>query len=237
MATDMPKALLFDVQGTAAEFHATVSGVLRAVDAGRNIRQDWEGIVDRWRAAYFASVEHASIRGGEWVSVHSMYRDALDVLLDEWGVTGWSDADRERATSAWRRLEPWPDTTAGLDRLRGRFTIATLSNADVAAVVEMSKSGGMRWDAVFTAEMGGVFKPDPRIYRMAARYLGFAQQDIMMVACHKYDLRAAGELGFRTAFVARPVEFGPHGVVDTTYESDFDVNAADFLDLADQLGC
>jgi 2-haloacid dehalogenase len=56
----------------------------------------------------------------------------------------------------------------GLSRLKKRFTLATLSNADVAAVVNISKRAGVPWDAVFTAEMAGVFKPDPAIYHMAA---------------------------------------------------------------------
>ena len=59
----------------------------------------------------------------------------------------------------------------------------------------------------------------------------------MMVACHKYDVRAAAQLGFHTAFVARPLEFGVGGDVDVDYSDEFDINASDFLDLADQLGC
>ncbi|CNK04744.1 haloacid dehalogenase-like hydrolase [Mycobacterium tuberculosis] len=85
--------------------------------------------------------------------------------------------------------------------------------------------------------MAGVFKPDPAIYRMAATYLGLDGTDIMMVAAHKYDLRAAARLGFHTAFVARPLEFGAGGDVDVHYSDEFDINAADFLDLAQQLGC
>lgn len=226
------------MQGTATDFYSTVSRELASVDAGRNRGQDWEAFVEVWRSGYFEAGEQApDASAGEWVTVHSLYRKVLDGLLDIRGVAGWMDADSERATAAWRRLEPWPDTVPGLDRLRGRFTVATLSNADVSAIVEMSKAGGIRWDAVFTAEMAGVFKPDPRIYRMAAQYLGLPPERIMMVACHKYDLRAAAALGFRTAFVARPLELGARGDVDVAYEPVFDVNAADFLDLATQLGC
>jgi 2-haloacid dehalogenase len=124
-----------------------------------------------------------------------------------------------------------------LTRLKGAFTLATLSNADVSAVVHISKRAGLPWDAVFAAEMAGVFKPDPKIYRMAATYLGLEPAEIMMVASHKYDIRAAGALGFQTAFVARPLEFGAGVDVDVAYSDEFAVNAADFLDLADQLGC
>jgi 2-haloacid dehalogenase len=169
--------------------------------------------------------------------VHSVYRDALDAVLDERGLAGFSVAEREELTLAWQRLRPWPDVVAGLTRLKDRYTLATLSNADVCAVVNISKRAELPWDAVFAAEMAGVFKPDPAIYRMAATYLGLDAGEIMMVASHKYDIRAAGALGFRTAFVARPLEFGVDGEVDVAYSDEFDVNAADFLDLAQQLGC
>lgn len=175
--------------------------------------------------------------GGTWVSVSWVYRQALDGVLDECGITDISADERDEITLAWQRLRPWPDTVPGLKRLKNVFTLATLSNADVATVINMSKRAGLPWDAIFAAQMVGAFKPDPAVYRMAATYLGLDPAEIMMVACHKYDIRAADSLGFRTAFVARPLEFGPGGGADVTYEDEFDVNAADFLDLAEQLGC
>ncbi|TQN32155.1 2-haloalkanoic acid dehalogenase type II [Haloactinospora alba] len=205
------KALLFDVQGTAVDFHSTVCGEARRISAGRCPDTDWARFVDRWRAAYFAATGSAEPDRGNWVTVHSTYRQALDRLLGEDGITVFSDAEREELTLAWQKLAPWPDTVEGLNRLRARFTLATLSNTDVAAVVHLSKRAGLPWDAIFNVEMAGAFKPHPSTYRMATTYLGLVPAEVMMVACHKYDLRAAASLGFRTAFVARPLEFGPAG--------------------------
>ena len=233
----MVQALLFDVQGTATDFHSTVCGEARRIAAGRFSDVDWAEVVRHWRAGYFAALGAARQVDDGWVSVHSVYREALDTVLADSGVTGLSPAERDELTAAWRRLRPWPDVVPGLTRLKTRYTLATLSNADVSTVVEISKRAGLPWDAVFAAEMSGVFKPDPAIYRMAATYLGLDAREIMMVASHKYDLRAAGSLGFATAFVARPLEFGAGGDVDVDYSDEFDVNAADFADLAAQLGC
>lgn len=237
MMSLMVKALLFDVQGTATDFLSTVSGEAQRISAGRHPGVDWQEVVRRWRAGYFAALQAAQRRQSGWVSVHSVYRAALDLVLAECGVAGLSGSDREELTLAWRRLKPWPDVVPGLGRLKTAFTLATLSNADVSTVVDISKRAGLPWDAVFAAEMAGVFKPDPAAYRMAAAYLGFEPADIMMVASHKYDIRAAGGLGFRTAFVARPLEFGVDGDADVAYSDEFDLNASDFLDLADRLGC
>jgi 2-haloacid dehalogenase len=235
MMTHVVKALLFDVQGTATDFHSTVCGEAQRISAGRYPSVDWSELVRHWRAGYFAALESAG--GGGWVSVHSVYRDALDAVLEDAGMTGFSNAEREELTLAWQRLQPWPDVVPGLTRLKTAYTLATLSNADVCAVVNISKRAGLPWDAVFAAEMAGVFKPDPAIYRMAATYLGLDPTEIMMVASHKYDIGAAAGLGFRTAFVARPLEFGADGAADVDYSDQFDINASDFLDLADQLGC
>lgn len=230
----MLKALLFDVQGTATDFHSTLCDEARRISAGRDAGVDWPEVVRRWRAGYFAALE---ARPGQdaWLSVQSVYRDVLDIVLAEAGFTDLSDAERDDLALAWQRLRPWPDTIAGLTRLRRKYLLATLSNADVSAVINMSKRAGLPWDAIFTAEMAGVFKPDPAAYRMAATYLGLPPGDIMMVASHKYDLRAAARLGFQTAFVARPLEFGADGMADVAYEDEFDLNACDFVDLADQL--
>ncbi|WAJ43182.1 haloacid dehalogenase type II [Mycobacterium sp. Aquia_216] len=230
------KALLFDVQGTATDFFSTVCGEAQRVSAGRHPDAAWPDLVRRWRAGYFDALEAARSRHDGWVPVHSVYRDALETVLDESGITDFSEDEREELTLAWQRLEPWPDVAPGLSWLKCDFVLATLSNADVSAVINISKRARLPWDAIFAAEMAGVFKPDPAIYRMAATYLGLDPADIMMVASHKYDIRAAGELGFQTAFVARPLEFGPDGDPDVEYSDEFDINASDFLDLADQLG-
>ena len=236
MMKAMVKALLFDVQGTATDFHSTVCEQARRISAGRYPEADWPEVVRRWRAGYFAALDGAERRGAGWVSVHSVYRRALDAVLDEHGIT-LSGAERDELTLAWQRLEPWPDAVPGLTRLRTAYTLATLSNADVSAVIGICKRARLPFDAIFAAEMAGAFKPDPAVYRMAATYLGLDAGAIMMVASHKYDLRAAAGLGFRTAFVARPLEFGVDFDADVTYSDEFDVNASDFLDLATQLGC
>ena len=232
-----PKALLFDVQGTATDFMSTVSGAAHTISAGRHPDVDWAVIVEKWRAGYFTTLNSATKSRGSWVSVHSVYRAVLDDVLDEYGLTDFTDTEREQLTLTWQQQTPWPDVVPGLIRLKSAYTLATLSNADVCAVVRISKRAGLPWDAVFTGEMCAAFKPDPAVYRMAATYLGLHPAEIMMVACHKYDIRAAGGLGFQTAFVARPLEFGVGRPVDVTYEAEFGINASDFVDLANQLGC
>lgn len=233
----MPRALLFDVQGTATDFYSTVRGEAQRIAANRFPDVDWDGFVGAWRAGYTTALQAATGGSTGWVSVRAVYRDVLDRTVAQYGLGSLTEADRDELTVAWEKLQAWPDVLPGLTRLKRRFTVATLSNADVASVVNLSKRAGLQWDAVFTAEMARAFKPDPAVYRLAATYLGVPLSEIMMVASHKYDLRAAARLGCQSAFVARPLELGVNGPVDTVYEDEFDLNASDFIDLADQLDC
>ncbi|MFI1917364.1 haloacid dehalogenase type II [Nocardia sp. NPDC020380] len=232
---DRPKALLFDVQGTATDFHSTIRHAATAVAGDRYPDVDWSAFVNDWRAAYFEETSSRP-KHAAWESVAVVYRRTLDTLLDARGFE-LGEAERAELAGAWARLDPWPDTVPGLQRLRKQFTLATLSNADVSAVVQISRHGDLPWHAIFAAEMVGVFKPDPRTYHLAAHYLGLEPADIMMVASHKYDIRAAAGLGFRTAFIARPLEYGDPALADAGFSSEFDINATDFVDLADQLDC
>ncbi|MGF6882408.1 2-haloacid dehalogenase [Nocardia sp. GAS34] len=232
---DRPQALLFDVQGTATDFHATITRACTRILGARYPERDWPGFVNDWRAAYFDRTR-ANNASDTWISVASVYRAALDDLLDRRRLD-LDPAARHELASQWKFLDPWPDAVPGLTRLRAGYTLATLSNADVDAVVSITRHCDFPWHAVFAAEMAGAFKPDPRAYRMAAGYLGLEPSRIMMVASHKYDIRAAAELGFRTAFIARPLEFGDPALADAEFCDEFDINARDFLDLADRLGC
>ena len=145
-------------------------------------------------------------------------------------------ADERNAINAvWTKLDPWPDSVVGLARLASRYTLTTLSNAGMAAVISVVKHAGLPFDAVLTAELARSYKPAPAVYQLAVDYLGLPPSEIMMVACHKYDLHAAKAFGMKTAFVARPLEFGSGGSPDCVPDPGFDINARDFSDLADQL--
>ena len=231
------KAMIFDVQGTATDFRSTLAEEAARLSRGRAVDVDWGAFVDTWRGMYRPALAAVLAGTRPWTSVDLIYREALDLLLDKKELAFFSEAERVELNFAWQKIRPWPDAVQGLERLKKRYKIATLSNADVSAVVNIAKHGGLPFDAIFAAEMVGTFKPDPRTYRMATQYLGLQVHEVLMVACHKYDLVAAKELGLRTAFVARPLEFGPNGKVDIRFEDQFDINARDFLHLAEQLNC
>jgi 2-haloacid dehalogenase len=178
------------------------------------------------------------VRTGElpWTRIDTLHRMILDTLLAEYGITGLSESEKDYFNRAWHRLKPWPDAVEGLTRLKKDHIIATLSNGDVSLLTKMAKYAKLPWDCILSAELVKRYKPDPAVYLMAADLLGLRPPEVMMVAAHIGDLKAAGKVGLRTAFVHRPLEHGrgtgASAEVDT---SEFNVTANDFIDLAQKL--
>ena len=159
----------------------------------------------------------------------------MDSLLDEYNIADLSEADKDHLNRVWHRLKPWPDAVSGLTRLREKYIIATLSNGNVALLTNMAKFGRLPWDCILSAELTGHYKPDPEVYEAAAALLGLSSNEVMMVAAHPGDLRASQAVGFQTALVPRPLEYGPGRVQEVTAHPS-DVVANDFNELADLLG-
>ena len=236
MLADTVKALTFDVFGTVVDWRSSIARECARVGEAKDISADWEAFADDWRAGYGPSMDR--VRSGElpWTTIDKLHRMVLDELLEKFEITDLSEDEKDDLNRAWHRLDPWPDSVEGLARLRGKFVIATLSNGNVALLTNMAKRAGLPWDCILSAELARRYKPDPESYQTAAALLGLPVDQVMMVAAHKGDLHAARAVGFRTAFVPRPHEFGPNREVDIEPDPAFDVVASDFLELADKLG-
>jgi 2-haloacid dehalogenase len=228
------RALVFDVFGTVVDWRGSIVREGERLGAARGLAVDWPAFADAWRAGYVPAM--ASTRGGAWVDLDVLHRRILDTLVPRFGLQGLGEDELVALNRVWHRLSPSPDAVGGLNRLRGRCTVATLSNGHVALLVAMAKNAGLPWDAVLSAELAQAYKPDPAVYRMAARLLGQTPAQTMMVAAHADDLRAAAACGLRTAYVPRPLEYGAGRPFTPAPAADFDVVAGDFLDLAARLG-
>ncbi|MGJ7505902.1 haloacid dehalogenase type II [Variovorax sp. GT1P44] len=230
------KALTFDMQGTLLDFHTTIADAGTKLAGRRGIQVDWTGVLNRWRKAYRDQLNGILCGAIPWMSTDSVYRSTLDRLLGEvdWGSV-LSPEDRDELSAAWSVLKPWPDTRPGLMQLRKRFKLSTLSNGSMASIINIVKTHDLPFDCVLTAELVDSSKPDPRVYALAQKSLGVRADEILMVACHKYDLAAAKQFGFKVAFIPRPQEFGPLGQVDVDTEVYFDVMAPGLIDLGNLL--
>ena len=230
------RALVFDVFGTVVDWRSSIIRELEALGRERGIAADWTALADAWRGGYQPGMDR--VRKGEipWTVIDDLHRETLERLLPQFGVTGLSEVDKDHVNRAWHRLSPWPDSVAGLTRLKRRYIIGTLSNGNVALLLNMAKHAGLPWDMVFSAELPRHYKPAPESYRSVPALLRVEPGKVMLVAAHNNDLVAAAREGLRTGFVARPTEYGPNQNRDFEAEHDFDVVASNFLELAEKMG-
>ena len=230
------KALVFDTFGTVVDWRTSVSREVAQLATKKGLKVDAEKFADAWRAGYGPSMNR--VRTGElpWTKLDVLHRMILDKILVDFGVKGLSEDEISTLNHAWHRLRPWPDSVSGLTRLKTRFIIAPLSNGNLSLMTDLAKFAGLPWDCILGAELARHYKPDPEVYRSAAEFLDLKVGDIMMVAAHLGDLKAAKGVGLKTAFVPRPLELGPQGKPDLKADATVDLSATDFNDLASRLG-
>jgi len=230
------KALVFDTFGTVVDWRTSVTQEVEQLAKKKGLKVDAAKFADAWRAGYGPSMNR--VRTGElpWTRLDALHRMILDKILVDFGITGLSESEIDTLNHAWHRLRPWPDSVSGLTRLKKRFIIAPLSNGNIALMTNLAKYGGLPWDCILGAELARHYKPDREVYQSAADFLDLKLDQVMMVAAHLGDLRAAKGVGLRTAFVPRPHEYGAGGKPDLQPDSAVDLPATDFNDLARQLG-
>ena len=234
MLSESIRALVFDVFGTCVDWRGSV------IRAGQDVRPsgvDWPSLADEWRReGYIRGI--ARIRAGEmpYVSSDVLFRRKLDELLPKYGITDMSEAEVDDLAHAWSRLDPWPDTVSGLQRLKSRYIISPLSNGSFATLTAMARWGGLPWDCIISTELRQTFKPERMAYLLPPTLLELRPEEVMLVAAHDNDLKGAQAAGLHTALVPRPLEWGPNAPPLPPPDPSFDYVASDFGDLATQLG-
>jgi len=230
---DTPKVLAFDIFGTVVDWHGSivreVSALYPQVDA--------DALALAWRAGYQPAMQR--VRSGElgWTRIDELHRLILDALLPRFGLDRLTEAERVHLNRVWHRLDAWPDSVAGLTRLKTRFTICSLSNGNIGLLTNMAKRAGLPWDCVLSAEVFRAYKPDPATYLGVASTFDLPPAQVMLVAAHQDDLAAARACGLATAYIERPLEFGAAHVKDVSPDPANTWHARSLTDLADQLGC
>lgn len=234
---DGVKALLFDVFGTVVDWRSSIIDDLSQWGRARGIAADWAQFTDEWRGLYQPAMEEVRSGRRPWTILDALHRETLETLLRKHGIAGLSEADKQYLNAAWHRLRPWPDSVGGLSRLKTRFIIGPLSNGNIGLLTRMAKYAGLPWDVILGAEAARAYKPLPEAYLRSADLLNLAPAEVMLVAAHNGDLAAAAAQGLRTAFVARPTEYGPHQKEDFKADRAWDIVADSFHGVADALGC
>ena len=229
-----PKILAFDVFGTVVDWHGSIAAEVKRL----GLPIDANEFATAWRNGYKPAM--ARVRSGNlpWTKIDHLHRMILDYILRDFNITSLSESQVHEFNLVWHRLNPWPDTIVGLTRLKSQFTIVTLSNGNLGLLADMAKNAGLPWDLILSAEVFRHYKPDPETYLGVAETFDVRPEEVMLVAAHKDDLLAAQACGLQTAFIERPLEFGPNFIRKDLHREEFThYHAKDLNDLATQLNC
>jgi len=226
-----PKILAFDIFGTVVDWHGSIWREAEAMMPG----VDGNRFASAWRAGYKPAMDE--VRSGQrgWTKIDDLHRIILDRILKDFGID-LDESSRHQLNRAWHRLAPWPDTVAGMLRLKSHFTLTTLSNGNLGLLANMAKHAGLPWDLILSAEVFRHYKPDPETYLGVAEVFEVSPNEVMLVAAHEDDLDAASVCGLQTAFIQREDEYGPNVRIIHGDLTRFSYAARDLVDLAEQLG-
>ena len=225
------KVIAFDVFGTTVDWHGSIMQEIQQM--GLNI--DADQFANAWRSGYEPAMAEVRKGAKTWTKIDVLHRMILDKILDDFKITHLSEEQKVHLNLIWHRLHPWADTVEGLLLLKKRFKIVTLSNGNLGLLANMAKFSGLPWDLILSAEVFRHYKPDPETYLGVADIFDVQPHEVMLVATHTNDLKAAKSYGLKTAYVHRALEFGANQIKPIPDVSDFDLSASDFIDLAKKL--
>lgn len=227
------KALTFDIIGTVFDWYGSFAAKVPPLAQKYGLNLNGGSFAMGAEQGYGLGVEAVN-GGGPWEAPDDILRSSITKLLAAAGTSSpQAIGDFFRI---WQTLTPWADVTGGLYALHNGFTLAILSNMSVATQSSLMDCAGLPFDHTLSGETVQAYKPNAKVYQMAISKLGLPASEILMVAAHKYDLDAAKAMGMQTAFVARPLELGPGGSVDTTPNPAYNFNVTSLAELAQQLG-
>lgn len=222
------RALTFDVFGTLLDWRSTIASAF----GESGLEADSDELADDWRARALAATQDVNQKRRPWRTFDALHEITLGELLDERDLE-LPNQGRAALVRAWHELDPWPHVPTGLEMLRRGRVVAALSNGNLALLVDLARHGDLRFDCLLSAELAQVYKPEAEVYLTGVRLLGLEPGEVMMVAAHPIDLKGARGAGLRTAFIDRPLEYGPDS--PPRDDPDADISVSDLDELAARL--
>jgi 2-haloacid dehalogenase len=231
------EVLAFDVFGTVVDWRSSVIAEGEQLGRTKGLQIEWAAFADAWRSIYRPYMDRVGRGELPWTKLDDLHRMMLDETLKKFGITNLTEDEKQHFNRVWHRLTPWPDSVSGLERLKSRFVVSTLSNGNISLLTNMAKHAGLPWDCILSAENVKHYKPDSSVYLLVPQLFDLKPEQVMMVAAHEHDLQSAQKYGLRTAFVHRPMEHGPGKSLPIPPNDRYGIIAKNFMDLAEQLGC
>jgi len=229
------RAVLFDVFGTVVDWRSGIAAAVGPFAWRHGLELDPHAFADAWRGQYQPAMERVRSGARPFVTLDVLHRENLDDTLGAFGLDpgAFDPGELDGLARAWHFLPPWPDSVAGIAALKeGGYIVGPLSNGNTSLLLDMAKAAGLPWDLILGADVSRAYKPVPEAYQRPAALLGLAPGEVMLAAAHPGDLAAARAAGLATAYIARPLEFGPGAAAAETAAGDWDLAGASITEIA-----
>ncbi len=223
------RAVAFDTGGTVLDWHSGIVHALAQVQAWATRPPDPHAFANVWRKRTLLGIVGQRLPDFDMDDVHLR---TLRECVNEFQLPPLNSVAEHQLWRCWHRLHAWPGVAPCLNALRTRWSVVSFTMLPLPLVLAVSRANALPWDAVLSCQMIGVYKPHAEAYQTAVRWLGLRPHEVLMVACHNFDLHAAQDNGMRTAFVRRPLEWGPEGPPDPHPNRAYDWVVDDFEQLS-----
>jgi len=230
------RTLIFDIGGTVFDWNTAIIEALTEVLPKKLTPKVDKAAFSMACRARFLDLNSAVMKGAEpW---HTSDQMLTRVVTEAWQTFGLGELSAEGIGTlgrAWRKMPAWPGASEAISVLRKQYVVAPLTILSCTMAVGSSRRNGIDWDLILSCDVLGAYKPDPRCYSRAAEILDNSPEEIMMVAAHPSDLRAAIASGYRSAYILPKLEDPGENYSDANYDEEFDIVARDFGDLVKKL--
>lgn len=191
------RAAVFDAYGTLFDVHSAAARHAEALGADR------DRLSQIWRQK---QLEYTWLRSlmDRYTNFWAVTEEALDYALS---ALGRDDPNlRGKLLEMYRHLDPYPEVQSTLQSLKDAgLKTAILSNGSPSMLDDAVNSAGLSpvLDEVISADVLGIFKPDPQVYRLAEETLDLPRERIAFMSSNAWDGAGAAAYGLRVVWINR----------------------------------
>ena len=232
------KALTFDTGGTILDWHTGFKNAFKEAGNEHNIDMDWAKITNELRRKSLKSVLNLGEHSPPKYNFDGGHKIALKEIISQFNLNQFTDKNiYDISYKAPHNFIVWDDFPEALNKLKKKFLCVSFTLLSFKLIIDTARKNNLTWDAVFSCEGIGKYKILPEAYETAAKWLQLDPSECGMVACHNFDLDAAKNVGFKTIFVKRPLEWGEEGPPDPEANPHHDLIVNNFTELTESLEC
>jgi len=191
------EVLTFDCYGTLIDWEAGIAAALGGVTRAHGADVPGEELLTTYAG------HEASLEAGPYLRYRDVLARACRGVCTDLGIEPRDDEVDAFAGSV-GEWPAFPDSSAALAALQGRFKLAVITNCDDDLFAASNRRLGVTFDDVITAQQAGSYKPSHRNFELAFERIGRPRDRILHVAQSLFhDHVPAKELGLTSVWINR----------------------------------